>query len=238
MTVPVSNITLTYSNSSVTYAGIGLNVSNTGAASDSTLLKLNVNGNTKFQVDIDGNITQGGKVGKQTIWIPARAMVPRLANGASYSYSETSIGAVYQTLLFSNTSNSFAQFEIIMPKSWNTSKNVTYQLAFSHTNTTATSANVNWAMRALAEKDNQLYTSSTWGGNTRIRYQISSVSPNNILLTSESGANINIGGNPSTGNLVIFQVFRNIIGDTKELQSSVRLHGVNIFYYTSQGSDD
>jgi hypothetical protein len=237
MTVPVSNIALTYSDSNVSYTGIGLNVSNTGAASNSTLLKLRVNGNTKFQIDMDGNMTAGGG-SKQTIWIPARAMIPRLSNGATYSYAETaSSNVVYQTLAFSNSSNQFAQFEILMPKSWNTSKNVTCKVVFSHTNATATSANVNWAVKALSEKDGDVYTNATWGGDTSLRYQISSISPNNILLTAES-QNINIGGSPVSGNLVIFQVYRNVIGDTKNLQSSVRLHGTSIYYYTTQGTDD
>jgi hypothetical protein len=225
------------SDSSVTYTAIGLNVANLGASTDSSLLKLNVNGSTKFRIDMDGNMSAGGG-SKQTIWIPARAMIPRLSNGATYSYAETTTNkVVYQSLSFSNSSNQFAQFEISFPKSWDTTKNLSYKVVWSHANTEAapTSWGVRWRMRAMGLATDANPDSSSWGAETIIDDNTSTTSTANTIQLSNASSDLVVSG-AASNTITYFQIYREAGAGTSYIQSPVKLHGVHI-YYNTNGSD-
>ena len=56
MTVPVSNMTATFANTTIRYDAIGMDVNASAYAANSTLINLKTNGNTKFSVDVDGTM--------------------------------------------------------------------------------------------------------------------------------------------------------------------------------------
>lgn len=56
MTVAISNMYSTFANSSIRYDAIGMNVNVVSYAANSTLINLKANGNSKFSVDVGGNV--------------------------------------------------------------------------------------------------------------------------------------------------------------------------------------
>ena len=59
MTTAISNLSATWSNSSIAYNAISMNVTNTGANNQSTLLNFAVNGNNVFRISGDGKLRIG-----------------------------------------------------------------------------------------------------------------------------------------------------------------------------------
>lgn len=57
MTVPVANMTATFSNASITYDAIGMNVTDTASNANSTLINLKVGGTSRFNVKKTGEVT-------------------------------------------------------------------------------------------------------------------------------------------------------------------------------------
>ena len=174
----------------------------------------------------------GGVLGKQTVWIPATAMISRTTNGASSGSVETTTNKnMIKTLDFDTTTQEFAQFEIAMPKSWNEST-VTFQPIWSHPSTT-TNFGVVWALEAVARSDDDAMdvafgtaqTSTDTGGTT-----------NDIYIGPESSA-ITIAGTPSTGDVVQFQIKRNVSDVSDTMAVDARLHGVKLYYTLDTGND-
>lgn len=170
--------------------------------------------------------------GKHTIWIPAAAMVSRTTNGAAVGTVEmTTNKNMVKTLDFDTTTQEFAQFEVAMPKSWNEST-VTFQPVWSHPSTT-TNFGVVWALQAVATSDDDALdvafgteqTSTDTGGTTNDRY-----------IGPESSA-ITIGGSPAEGDVVQFQIKRNVSDGSDTMAVDARLHGIKL-YITLNASTD
>jgi hypothetical protein len=177
------------------------------------------------------NLTARGQ-GKETIWIPASAMTPRISNGPSSGTVEMSTNKnMFKTLDFDTAIQEFAQFEVFLPKSWNLGT-VTFQPMWSHAST-ATNFGVAWGLAGAARSDNDAgdvafgaaTTSVDTGGTT-----------NNIYLAPESGA-ITIAGTPAAGDTVQFQLNRTVAdaGDTMAIDA--RLHGIRLFFTTNAATD-
>lgn len=170
--------------------------------------------------------------GKHTIWVPAAAMTSRTTNGAAAGTVEmTTNKNMVKTLDFDATTQEFAQFEIAMPKSWNEST-VTFQPVWSHPSTT-TNFGVVWALQAVATSDDDALdvafgteqTSTDTGGTTDDRY-----------IGPESSA-ITIAGSPAEGDVVQFQIKRNVSDGSDTMAVDARLHGIKL-YITLNASTD
>lgn len=170
--------------------------------------------------------------GKHTIWIPALAMVARTTNGAAPGTVETTTNKnMLKTLDFDATTQEFAQFSIAMPKSWNEGT-VTFQPIWSHASTT-TNFGVVWALQGVATSDDDALdvafgteqTSTDTGGTTDDRY-----------IGPESSA-ITIGGSPAEGDVVQFQIKRNVSDGSDTMAVDARLHGIKL-YITLNASTD
>jgi hypothetical protein len=132
---------------------------------------------------------------KQTIWIPAAAIIPRITNGPSAGKIETAANKVIISSLDFNTSTQqFAQFRIQMPKSWDLGT-ITANAVWSHA-TTTTNFGVTWGINAISlsngeDNDGTTFSSPvlllTTGGNANYNYK-----------TSESTA-ITVAGSPAAG---------------------------------------
>jgi len=177
------------------------------------------------------NLTARGQ-GKETIWIPASAMTPRITNGPSSGTVEMSTNKnMFKTLDFDTATQEFAQFEVFFPKSWNLGT-VTFQPMWSHA-ATATNFGVAWGLAGVARSDND-------AGDVAFGTAVTSVdsggTTNNIYLAPESGA-ITIAGTATAGDTVQFQLNRTVAdaGDTMAIDA--RLHGIRLFFTTNAATD-
>jgi hypothetical protein len=171
-------------------------------------------------------------IGKQTIWVPAGAMIPRTTNGAAAGTAEmTTNKNMIKTLDFDASTQEFAQFEIAMPKGWDLGT-VTFQPVWSHPSTT-TNFGVVWALQGIARSDDDALdvafgteqTSTDTGGTT-----------NDLYIAPESSA-ITIGGSPAVGDVVQFQVKRVPANGSDTMAVDARLHGVKVIYTAKAGTD-
>jgi len=170
----------------------------------------------------------------QTVWIPAGAMTTRTTSGAASGTVETTTNKVMlKTLDFDASADEFVQFTIRMPKGWNEGT-ITAAFRWSHAATT-TNFGVIWGIQAVAVSDDdaldvafgtaQVVTDT--GGTT-----------NDIYETGMTAA-ITVGGTPAEGDMVIFQVYRDVAaysgGDTMAIDA--RLHGIVLTYTTTSLND-
>jgi hypothetical protein len=194
-------------------AGAGISVSNGDAAS--------------------GNPTVAADIGKQSIWIPAGAMIPFVTNGAAAGLVELSTNKwPLSTLDFDTTTQEFAGFCVRMPKSWNEGT-VTFVPVWSHASTT-TNFGVVWGLDAVAISDDDAgdaafgtaQTSTDTGGTT-----------NDIYQGPESNA-ITIAGSPAAGDLVQFRIHRDPSNGSDTMAIDARLIGVLLLYTIDTLKDD
>lgn len=172
-------------------------------------------------------------IGKQTIWVPALAMVPRTTNGAGSGTAETSSNRVMiRTLDFDGSTQEFAQFAIQMPKSWDEGT-IIAQFLWSHPATTV-NFGVVWGISAQARSDNEnldnafgtVVTVTDTGGTTDRMY-----------ITSETGA-VTVGSTPSPEDYITFQIQRNPADASDTMAVDARLHGVKIHYTIDAARDN
>ena len=175
----------------------------------------------------------GGGSGKQTIWVPASAMVSRATNGAAPGTMETTTNKnMIRTLDFDTTTQEFAQFEIAMPKGWNEGT-ITFVPIWSHGATT-TNFGVVWALQAVARSDDDAMDVAF--GTEQVVVEIGGTT-NDLYIGAESSA-ITIGGSPVENDVVQFQVKRNPAHASDNMAIDARLHGVKVLYITNAGTDD
>jgi len=170
--------------------------------------------------------------GRETIFIPAAAMISRTTNGAAAGTAEmTTNKNMFKTLDFDTSTQEFAQFEVWFPKSWNLGT-VTFQPQWSHASTT-TNFGVVWGLAGVARSDDDAgdvafgtaQTSTDTGGTT-----------NDIYLGPESSA-ITIAGTPAAGDTVQFQINRTVADGSDTLGIDARLHGIRLFFTTNAATD-
>lgn len=171
-------------------------------------------------------------IGRQTIWIPAAAMIPRTTNGAAVGNIEmTTNKNMVRSLDFDASTQEFAQFSIAMPKGWNEGT-VSFEPVWSHPSTT-TNFGVVWALQAVARSNDDALdvafgteqTSADTGGTT-----------NDLYVGPESSA-ITIDGTPAEMDVVQFQIKRNVSDGSDTMAVDARLHGIRLFYTTSAATD-
>lgn len=171
-------------------------------------------------------------VGKQTVWVPAAAMLTRITNGAAPSNIElTTNKNILRTMDFDTATQEFVQFEILMPKGWNEST-ITFKPVWSHA-ATVTSFGVVWGLAAVATSDDDAgdvafgtaQTSTDTGGTT-----------NDIYIGPESSA-ITIAGSPAELDRVHFQINRTVADGSDTMTIDARLHGVHVYITTSAPTD-
>lgn len=172
-------------------------------------------------------------VGKQSIWVPAGAMVARTTNGAASGTVETTTNRVMlKTLDFDTTTQEFAQFSFLAPKGWNEGT-VTFKAVWSHASTT-TNFGVAWSLAGLALSDDDA-ADTAFG--TAITVTDTGGTTNDVYITAESSA-VTIGGSPAEGDWLVFQVARVPSDGADTMAIDARLHGVMLLYTTSANTDD
>ena len=180
----------------------------------------------------DSRITGALQQGKRSLWIPARAMIPRVTNGAAFGLIEMATNRnMFATLDFDTTTQEFAQFDILMPKSWDLGT-VSFKPVWSHPATT-TNFGVVWGLAGVATSDDDAgdvafgtaQTSTDTGGTT-----------NDIYIEPESAA-ITIAGTPAQGDRVQFQINRTVANGSDTMAVDARLHGIHLNYALNAATD-
>jgi hypothetical protein len=170
-------------------------------------------------------------IGKQTIWVPAGAMIPRLTAGAAPGTVETPTHKVMlKTLDFDPNTWEYAQAAVQMPKCWNEG-NMSAVFVWSHA-AASTNFNVVWGIHAVALSDNEPLDAAF--GAAFVVIDTGGIA-DRLYRTSELTFTM---GPPSENDVVIFQVWR-AGGDAADtLAIDARLHGVALFYTTTANTDN
>lgn len=168
--------------------------------------------------------------GKQTIWVPAGAMAPRITLGATAAAAETPTNKVMmKTLDFDAAADEFAQFSVAMPKSWNLGT-VTAQFCWSNASGTGS---VVWGVQAVAISDDDVLEAA-FGTAQIVTDAVTAAG--DLMVSAETGA-ITIAGTPAALDLVVFQVYRDADNGSDTLAGDARLHGVRLYITTNAKND-
>lgn len=169
--------------------------------------------------------------GKESIWVPAGAMSPRITNGPAVGLVETAANKIQlATLDFDQATAEYAQFQIHMPKSWNEgtlTAVVDWSSAISGSNAAV------WALRAVAISDDDVLDAAF---GTAVSVTDAQTAVGDLMKTAETGA-MTIAGTPAAGDMVVFEVYRDAANGSDTLAGDARLHGVMLFYTTDALND-
>ena len=173
-----------------------------------------------------------GLQGQHTIFVPAGAMEAAVTTAAATSNAVeigTSLFAA-RTMDFATDADDFAYFGIQMPKSWNAGTLVC-QFVWSATGTTANT--VLWGIAANSIGNDGVLTEA-FATPTSPAADTNSTTADDIMISAE--VSLTVGSTPTAEDFVIFEVSRDVSGDT--LAENARLHGIKIHYTTDTGNDN
>lgn len=168
-------------------------------------------------------------IGKQTIWIPASAMIARTTNGAAAGATESTTNKVMnKTLDFDTTTQEYAQFTVAFPKGWNegTVTFIPYWTAASGSGTVA------WTLAGVALSNDDAIDTAFGTAQSSSDTLITAL---DIHEGPESSA-ITIAGTPATGDITYFQVSRDVASDN--LGVDAKLIGIKLIYTIDSNVDD
>lgn len=172
-------------------------------------------------------------VGKQTIWVPAGAMIARASNGPAAGTVETATHKVMlRTFDFDATAVEYAQVAVQMPKGWNEGT-FTAVFVWSH-GAAASNFNVVWGLQGRAFSDNDpldqafgaTVLATDTGGTADQLYRAAETAP------------IAVAGPPAENDVVIFQIQRAATDAADTLAVDARLHGIALHYTTNANTDN
>lgn len=214
VTAPATSATLTIAN------GKTLTVSNsiTIAGTDSTTMTFPSSSSTIKAA------------GKETIFIPAAAMTARTTNGAASGTTELATNDVMLASLdFDQTTEEGAGFFIAMPKSWNEST-----VTFTPFWTAASgSGGVVWGLAAYAFSNDDAMDTAVSGQQTSTDTLLTA---NDMHIGPESSA-ITIGGTPAEGDVVYFEITREVANGSDTLSADAKLLGIHVYITTNAATD-
>ncbi len=197
---------------------------NLGHASDTTLAR-----SATGEVTIAGTLIK--KVGVENIWVPAQAMTPR-DNAGCASLTTVAAGTNgrpdFHVLDFDKDSDEHAQFSIAMPKSWD-GGNIN---AYFYWIGIAATTGVAWGTQVLSLNDNEEIDAAY--GTAVVTQDDSQGDATELLISAKSG---DIACSGADGDLLYFQVFRDVSDGNDDMAGDARLVGI-LFEYTSSASTD
>ena len=178
--------------------------------------------------DVSGILAQG----RTAMHIPASAMTPRVTNGAGIStYDSGSNDVTLTTLDFDASSQEFAHFEVIMPKSWDRG---TVSAKFYWTNAAGTSTQVvRWSLAAVAISDDDPLNATR---GTAATVDDTWLAQGDLHTSAETSA-MTIAGSPAAEDLVVFEVSRVVSGVTGNMTGDAKLSGIALFINLNAATD-
>lgn len=177
-------------------------------------------------------LTEDLPPGRQTVFVPASAMIARVTNGAGATALETTTNRVNVISAdFDPTTQEFAQFQIAMPKSWDEGT-MAYEVLWYHPATTV-NFGVVWSLAAMALSDNNALDTAF---GTAVQVTDTGGTTNNLYISPASGA-VTVGNTPAENDYVLFQVARVPADGSDTMAVDARLLGVRLFYTVNAGND-
>lgn len=168
--------------------------------------------------------------GKETIAIPAGAMIARTTNGAATGTTELATNDIMlRTFDFDTTTEEGVGFWVPMPKSWNEST-VTFQVAWT---AASGSGGVAWGLAARAFSNDDPMDTAV-GGQQVVTDTL--ITANDMHLTSESAA-ITISGTPAVEDWVYFELTREVGNGSDTLGVDAKLLGIRLYFTTNAAND-
>ena len=169
--------------------------------------------------------------GVENIWVPATAMTPR-DNAGCASITTVAAGTNgrpdFHVLDFDKDTDEHAQFSIAMPKSWD-GGNIN---AYFYWIGIAATTGVAWATQVLALNDNEEINAAY--GTAVVTQDDSQGDATELLISAKSG---DIACSGADGDLLYFQVFRDIDDGNDDMNGDARLVGI-LFEYTTNAATD
>ena len=171
-------------------------------------------------------------IGLSTIWVPAVAMYPTSTLGCEAVAQEeiTAQRPELKTLDFKTAADSYAQFAIAFPKSWDKSY-LQYRTYWSVTGTNTNTVVFELAAVAISSDDPMNPVFGTAVPNTGLAASGTAI---DLMVNVKSG-NVTVGGTPADGDQVFFQVMRDVSAGTQT--ADVRLLGIKLFFTTNAEND-
>ncbi len=171
-------------------------------------------------------------IGKQTIFIPASAMAPRLTDGATVLILESAGNKVNrQALVFPPSAAKYAQFGVAMPKSWNAGT-VTARLLWEHPST-VTNFGVVWGIQGLSLADDDAFDNAF---GSAVTVTDTGGTPADHYKSPETGA-VTLSNSPAKGDTAIFQIYRDATAGADNLAVDAYLYGVELYLTTDAAND-
>jgi hypothetical protein len=175
-----------------------------------------------------------GGPAKQTIWVPATAMITRTDTAGGGPSTTTSTAStnknVFKSLDFDTTTQEFAQFTVAFPKGWDlgTVTFIPYWKAGSG------SGGVTWGVAGLASSDNDTIDTAFGTAQTSADTFISGT----VVHVGPESSAITIAGTPAIGDIVAFQVNRTVADANDTLAVDAQLIGIKLIYNLNASSDN
>jgi hypothetical protein len=195
-------------------------------------LKVTVDGGAPtFQLIMSSDIGDFATAiaGKQTVWVPAGAMVPRTTNGAATGLSESATNKIMSnTLDFDQSTIEYAQFQIGMPKSWNEGT-LTAEFVW----TCGVTGNVIWGVQGVCVSDDDVLDVA-FGTAQEVTDAVTATT--DVMQSAETSA-MTMAGTPVAKDLGIFQVYRKASDGGDTAAGDAKLLGVRLYLTTDTGAD-
>ena len=170
--------------------------------------------------------------GKETIWIPAAAMLSPTTNGADSATAETTATRPDLNVFdFDASTKQYTQFTIAMPKSWNEGT-LTYKVYWSPS--TTNTGNAIFGLQGVACADGDTIDVAYGTAIEITDAGIGTVEDQQI--TSESSA-MTVAGSPASGEQSYFQLYRDAADGSDTFTGECRVLGIKLFYTTDAAND-
>jgi len=170
--------------------------------------------------------------GKETIWVPAAAMLSPTTNGADGEQVETTATRPDMNVYdFDASTQQYTQFTIAMPKSWNEGT-LTYQVYWAPS--TTNTGNCIFGLQGVACADGDTIDVAYGTAVEVTDAGIGTVEDQQI--TAESGA-MTVAGSPAAGEQSYFQLFRKAADGGDTFTGESRVLGVKLFFTTDAAND-
>ncbi len=186
-------------------------------------------GRVNVASDVQVNGTSISPLGRQTVAVPAAAMVPRVTAGAGSSLSETGTNKIaLATLDFDPAVAEYAQFLLPMPKSWNRGT-----IAAQFIWTASATGSVVWSVNAVALSDDDAADAAP-GAAQSVADAVTAAG--DVMISAEAGP-VTIAGTPIEGDLVVIQVSRDAANGADTCGGDARLIALRLFLTVDAATD-
>jgi len=207
-------------------SGAGPTLSSTGETN------VDININPKGTGTLKSGTAAVKIAGKETIWVPAAAMISPTTNGADGEQVETTATRPDMNVYdFDASTQQYTQFTIAMPKSWNEGT-LTYQVYWAPS--TTNTGNCIFGLQGVACADGDTIDVAYGTAIEVTDAGIGTVEDQQI--TAESSA-MTVAGSPAAGEQSYFQLYRDAADGGDTFTGECRVLGIKLFFTTDAAND-